>query len=418
MAYKFKVERWNMNRYEVAVTGMGAITPLGSNVSDFWSRLNQGHSGVASIANRVDGSEGLPVKIAGMMWEDPADLMSAPESKRLDRSQQAALVAAREAWADAGEPEIEPLRLAVVIGTGVGGISTILSEDDKLERQGARRVSPRTVPMLMANGAASLVSIEMGAKAGVYTPVSACASGAEALALGATLIRAGEADMVIAGGAEAAVVPLTIAAFSQIGALSKSSADPETVSRPFDSNRDGFVIGEGAGIVVLERSDHAKARGAKVHAYLSGSGICSDAFHITSPEPGGAGQKQSMTKALKQARLEPSAVGYVNCHATGTTVGDLAEAKSIQAVFGPGMTATAPKSALGHLVGAAGAVEAIISILSIRDGVIPPTLNLESLDPEIGLDVVTGSQRFKNIDAVISNSFGFGGQNVSLLFSK
>lgn len=394
------------------------MTPLGSNVPDFWSRLIQGHSGVSSIDNRIAVSESLPVKIAGLMWEDPADLLSVTESKRLDRSQQAALVAAREAWADAGKPEIEPLRLAVVIGTGVGGISTILSEDDKLESQGARRVSPRTVPMLMANGAASLVSIEMDAKAGVYTPVSACASGAEALALGATLIRSGEADMVIAGGAEAAVVPLTIAAFSQIGALSKSSAEPETVSRPFDSARDGFVIGEGAGIIVLERSDHARARGAHIYAHLAGSGISSDAFHITSPEPEGAGQKQSMTKALLQAGLEPSAVDYVNCHATGTPVGDLAEAKSVQAVFGAQMTATAPKSALGHLVGAAGAVEAIISILSIRDGVVPPTLNLENLDPAVDLDVVTGAQRVKNIDAVISNSFGFGGQNVSLLFSK
>ncbi|ELT44222.1 Beta-ketoacyl synthase [Arthrobacter nitrophenolicus] len=303
-----------------------------------------------------------------------------------------------------------------MIGTGIGGVLTLLGEDHVLQRFGARRVSPRTVPMLMTNGAAAALSIEFGAKAGTYTPVSACASGAEAIAAGARLIRAGEADVVIAGGTEAAITAITLAAFAQIGALSKRG-DPEFASRPFDRDRDGFVLGEGAGVMVLERADRASARGKRARIVLNGAGITSDAFHLTSPHPQGEGQSNAMKAALRQAGLHGGDIRHVNCHATGTATGDLAEARSIRQTLGPSPVLTAPKASLGHLVGAGGAVEAIVTVLSMRNELIPPTRNLENVSPEIDLDIVTGSARSGPIEAAITNSFGFGGQNVSLLFT-
>ena len=402
----------------VVVTGLGAITPLGPDIASTWAALQAGASGIRDQAAGQLHAPGLPVTIAAVMAADPAERMKPAEARRLDRSQQAALGASAEAWADAGSPETDPDRFAVVIGTGIGGVQTLLRQDDILESTGPRRVSPRTVPMLMPNASAALVSIQYGARAGAYTPVSACSSGAEALALGARLIRSGEADVVIAGGTEAAITPITVAGFAQATALSRYTGDPASASRPFAADRDGFVLGEGAGIAVLESSQHAAARGARVRAVLAGAGVAADAYHITGPAPDGAGQVAAMRKALTQAGLAPADVSHVNAHATGTPVGDAAEARAIAQVFGDRIAVTAPKASLGHLFGAAGAVEAIIAVLSIEHGVIPPTRNLADtpLDPQLTLDVVT-SQREEPQHAAITNSFGFGGQNVSLLFT-
>lgn len=402
---------------DVVVTGVGATTPLGGDVSSTWNALLAGGSGIRGDVLADAPPAGLPPTMAGTMAVDPASVLDPVQAKRLDRSQQAALVAALEAWADAGTPDVDPERFAVAIGTGIGGVTSLLREDDLLETAGSRRVSPRTVPMLMPNAAAAVVSIRFGARAGVYTPVSACSSGAEALALGARLIRAGEADIVIAGGTEAAITPITIAGFLQARALSHHDGDVASASRPFAADRSGFVIGEGAGAVVLESARHAHARGARIHAVLAGAGIASDAHHLTAPAPDGAGQISAMRRALAQAGLAPSDVAHVNAHATGTQIGDLGEARAIETVFGP-TAVTAPKAAFGHLFGAAGAVEAILTLLSVEHGVIPPTRNLEQagVDPEIGLDVVT-TRRDARQSAALSNSFGFGGQNVALVFT-
>ncbi|MFC8489936.1 beta-ketoacyl-[acyl-carrier-protein] synthase family protein [Streptomyces sp. NPDC057235] len=404
-----------MHRTEVVVTGLGAITPLGGDVESTWNALLAGESGIRGGVLPGHEKTGLPDVVAGTMATDPAGSLSPVRARRLDRSQQAALVAAAEAWADAGAPRVDQDRLASAIGTGIGGVQTLLREDDVLETAGARRVSPRTVPMLMPNAAAALVSIEYGARAGVYTPVSACSSGAEAIALGARLIRAGEADVVIAGGTEAAITPITVAGFVQAQALSRYTAEPASASRPFAADRSGFVLGEGAAVVVLESAGHAAARGARVRAVLAGAGIAADAHHITAPAADGSGQIAAMRKALAQAGLAPGQIAHVNAHATGTPVGDIAEARAIGKVFGRA-TVTAPKAALGHLFGAAGAIEALVAVLSVEHGVVPPTRNLAAtgVDPDIGLDVAT-ERRDAPQEAVLSNSFGFGGQNVSLV---
>ena len=408
-----------MRARDIAVTGVGASTPLGGNVNRTWEYLLAGKSGIRDVGTDLLQDSGLSVAVAAPMAADPAMSLSPVEAKRLDRVQQAAMVAAEEAWAHAGNPVTDGTRLAVVVGTGVGGIGTLLREDDVLESHGQRRVSPRTVPMLMPNGPAAALSIRFGAMAGAYTPVSACSSGAEALVQATRLIRSGEADVVIAGGAEAAITPITVAAFLQTRALSTRTVDPGSASRPFAADRDGFVLGEGAGILVLESAQHAQARGAVVHAILRGVGIASDAFHMTAPAEDGAGQIAAIHKALKDADMSPADIGHINAHATGTSVGDLAEAKAIRTVFGDSAVVTAPKASLGHLFGAAGAVEAILTVKSIAQDVIPPTRNIHqgNVDPEIGMDVVT-SPRHCTQNAAISNSFGFGGQNVCLVFSK
>ncbi|WP_430297403.1 beta-ketoacyl-[acyl-carrier-protein] synthase family protein [Sinomonas sp. B1-1] len=400
---------------EIVITGMGATTPLGGTVSELWDGMLALRSGVRSLAGFDDS---LPVRIAASLAVEPEAAMPPVEARRLDRSQQAAVIAAREAWADAGAPAVDGDRLAVVIGTGIGGVTTLLAQDDVLEASGARRVSPRTVPMLMANAAAAQLSIQFGARAGASAPASACASGAEAIVQAARLIECDEADVVIAGGAEAAITPLTIAGFAQIGALSKAGGDPEAASRPFDANRTGFVLGEGAGVVILERADHARARGARARAVLAGYGITADAFHITGTDPAGLGQVKAIRKALAKAGVAPSDVQHVNAHATGTQVGDVSEAIAVREALGDSVAVTAPKGALGHLVGAAGAVEAIITAKTIQEGVIPATRNLDDLDPAIGLDVVAGAAREARVDAAVSNSFGFGGHNVSLLLTR
>ncbi|MGW9380151.1 beta-ketoacyl-[acyl-carrier-protein] synthase family protein [Streptomyces albidoflavus] len=400
---------------EVVVTGLGAITPLGGDVGSTWEALLAGESGLRGDVFAGQEGAGFPGTVAGTMAADPAATLPPVRARRLDRSQQAALVAAAEAWADAGTPQVDPDRLASAIGTGIGGVGTLLREDDVLEASGVRRVSPRTVPMLMPNAAAALISIEYGARAGSYTPVSACSSGAEALALGARLIRAGEADLVIAGGTEAAITPLTVAGFTQARALSRETADPASASRPFATDRSGFVLSEGAAVLVLECAGHAAARGARAHAVLAGAGVAADAHHITAPAADGAGQISAMRRALAQAGLAPGRISHVNAHATGTPLGDAAEARAIGKLLGRAAV-TAPKAALGHLFGAAGAIEALIAVLSVEHGVIPPTRNLapSGADPEIALDVVT-ERREAPQEAVLTNSFGFGGQNVSLV---
>jgi 3-oxoacyl-[acyl-carrier-protein] synthase II len=415
---------------EVVVTGVGAITPLGARVDEMWAGLLAARSGIVELGfSDADGESAadhtyshshesvLPTPV-GLMAADPADALTPAAARRLDRAQQAALVAAREAWADAGSPDVDPDQLATVIGTGIGGLGSLLRESAVLRERGIRRVSPRAVPMLMANAASAVVSIEFGAQGGAYTPVSACSSGAEALAMGARLIRAGEADIVIAGGTEAAVAPVTVAGFRQARALSQHIGDPASASRPFAVDRSGFVLGEGAGVVVLESADHAARRGARVRAVLAGAGITSDAHHITAPSPDGRGQISAMRKALAQAGIDADRIGHVNAHATGTPTGDAAEADAIAETFGRAAV-TAPKAALGHLFGAAGSVEAIVTILALEQGIVPPTRNLgpDDLDPAIDLDVVT-APRDESHAYALSNSFGFGGQNVSLVFGR
>ncbi|RJL36175.1 beta-ketoacyl-[acyl-carrier-protein] synthase family protein [Bailinhaonella thermotolerans] len=396
----------------IAVTGLGATTPLGGRTGPTWEGLLAGSSGVTAIEEDWAGS--VPVRIAARMRVDPAQVLGRVRARRLDRCQQAALVAAHEAWADAGAPDVDPVRLAVVIGTGVGGIQTALAQDDLLEEAGQRRVSPYTIPMMMPNGPAAAVSMEFGARAGAHTPVSACASGAEAIALGLDLIRLGRADVVIAGGVEACLHPLIVAGFARARALSPFAGDPRAASRPFARDRDGFVLGEGAAVLVLERPEFAAARGARVHAALAGAACGSDAFHITGADS--AGQARTMRGALASAGLGPRDVQHVSAHATSTPSGDATEARSIAEAIGDHPAVTAIKSMTGHLCGAAGALAALTAVLTLREGVIPPTRNLAEQDPGIPLDVVTEPRRGAWTTALV-NAFGFGGHNASLLFT-
>ncbi|MGW0059393.1 beta-ketoacyl-[acyl-carrier-protein] synthase family protein [Streptosporangium sandarakinum] len=401
-------------RTDVVVTGLGATTPVGGDVASAWAALLAGRSGIGPIEE--EWADGLPVRIAGRLRVEPTEVLDRVQARRLDRCQQIALVAAREAWADAGAPETDPERLAVVVGTGVGGVLSTLAQDEVRRTTGARRVSPYTVPMLMPNGPAAVVSMEFGARAGAHTPVSACASGAEAIAMGLDLIRLGRADVVIAGGAEACVHPLTIAGFAQAKALSTRNDAPEEASRPFDAARDGFVLGEGAALVVLERAEFAAARGARAYAALAGAGVTSDAYHITAGDP--EGQMRAIRAALSSARLSPLDIDHVHAHATSTPPGDVTEARSIAEAIGTHPAVTATKSMTGHMCGAAGAMGAISAILSIRDGVVPAVRNLDDLDPEVKLDVVMGDPRRGRVSAALANAFGFGGHNASLILTS
>ncbi|GHF88861.1 3-oxoacyl-[acyl-carrier-protein] synthase II [Amycolatopsis bartoniae] len=413
-----------MSNIDVVITGLGATTPLGGDVASTWDGLLAGRSGVRRIeADWVERFD-LPVKIGAALAEEPTEKLPRVQARRLDRCEQIAIIAARQAWADAGftEPtdehsDVEPERLGVSIGTGIGGPVTLLNQDDLLEEHGIRKVSPLTVPMLMPNGPAAHVSIELKARAGVHAPTSACASGAEGIANGYQMIQNGRADVVVAGGAESCIHPITIAGFAQARTVSTNNDDPEHASRPFDTDRDGFVLGEGAGVVVLEREDRARARGAKIYGRLSGYGITSDAYHITGNHPEGIGQVAAMTHALRMAGLTAQDVQHVNAHATATVVGDIGEANAIRKAIGSHPVVTAPKGALGHLVGGAGAVEGIATLLAIYHGIVPATLNLNNQDPKVELDVVAGEPRKGDFTAAISNSFGFGGHNTALLFT-
>ena len=401
----------------VVVTGLGATTPVGGDVPSTWAALLAGQSGVKLLTE--DWVETLPVHIAAPAAVDPSEQLARVEVKRNDRSGQFALVAAREAWADAAITDMDGDRLGVVIGTGIGGVLTLLANYDSLLEKGPRRVHPLAIPMLMPNSAAAHVALDLGARAGVHTPVSACASGAEAMSFAVDMIRSGRADVVVAGGTEAAIHQLNMAAFANMQALSTRNDEPERASRPYDKGRDGFVLGEGAGVVVLESAAHAKARGAKVYAEIASSGITSDAHHIAAPDPVGRGAARAMQMALDGAGIDASDIVHVNAHATSTPAGDVAEAQAMATVLGAGSTAcvSATKSMTGHLLGAAGAIETIATVLALHERTAPPTVNLEDPDDDVHIDVVRGVPR-KLPDgpiAALNNSFGFGGHNVALV---
>jgi 3-oxoacyl-[acyl-carrier-protein] synthase II len=399
----------------VVITGLGALTPLGPDVPAFEEGLLSGRSG-ARLLDEPEFAD-LPARIAATV--DLTGRLERVEARTLDRVQQVALVAAREAWADAGAPEVEPTRLAVVIGSGIGGALTLLGQNDVLREKGPRRVSPHLIPMLMPNGPAATVGLEIGARAGVHTPVSACASGAEALALALEMLRDGRADVIVAGGAEACVHPLPLAGFAQMRALSTRHDDVAAASRPYDKGRDGFVLGEGAGVLVLETEEHAAARGARVHGRLAGAGLASDAHHVTAPDPAGTGAARSIELALRDAGVSPSDVGHVDAHATSTPLGDLAEARALNLALGSSRPpVTAPKSCTGHLLGAAGAVEAIAAVLALKSGVVPAIRNLEDQDDDADVDAVRTVNREHAHDVALSTSFGFGGHDVSLVLTK
>ncbi|GAA1650940.1 beta-ketoacyl-[acyl-carrier-protein] synthase family protein [Actinoplanes couchii] len=399
---------------------MGAITPLGRDAESTWEGLITGRSGVRRIDHLLAGYTHhipMPVRIGAPMAVDPGTLLGEDEAARFDPVQRAAVVAAREAWADAGAPDVEPTRLAVVVGTAMGGVQTSLGQHDLLREQGAEALLRLGTAMAMPAGPAAAVSIAFGARAGTYAPASACAAGAEAVVTAARLIRSGEADVVIAGGADTPITPVVVASFARIGVLSLRHDDPESASRPFGRERDGFVVGEGAGMLVLERSSTARARRARPLARLAGAAITSDGFHFLKPDPSGAGQQRAMRGALDRAGLQPSDVSYVNCHATATTVGDREEALSVRAVFGEGTTVTAIKGGTGHLIGGAGGLACAVTVMSIARSTVPPTRLSGPADDEVALDVVTGEPRRGALSAVLCNAFGFGGYNASIAFT-
>ena len=404
----------------VVVTGIGATTPLAGDANASWQALLAGKSGISTLEQDWVAQYEIPVTFAGQAKISALDILTPQEAKRLDPSSQFALISAREAWADAGEPEVEPERLAVDFATGIGGVWTLLDAFDTLKERGPRRVLPMTVPMLMPNGPAAAIGMALGARAGVHTAVSACASGNEAIANAFHRIQRGEADVVVAGGAEAAIHPLPISAFAAMHALSKRNDAPEQASRPYDTDRDGFVMGEGAGALVLETLDSATARGAKIYCEIVGGSVTSDSYHITAPDPEGAGAARAMLQALEQARASIEDVEHVNAHATSTPVGDIAEYTAIKRVFGShtdNLLVAATKASTGHLLGGAGAIEAVFTIMALKEQLVPPTINLDNQDPNIPLNVPRTSMALSRPDAVaISNSFGFGGHNAVLAF--
>lgn len=411
------------NLRDVVVTGLGATTPLGGDVASTWAAALAGESGARTLDNDWAETYGMPVNFAATIKVKPEEVLARPEMKRMDPSAQYAIIAAREAWADAGSPELDGDRIGSVVSSGIGGIWTTLDAWDTLREKGARRVLPMTVPMLMPNSPTAYVSLEFGARAGAHALVSACASGAEAIAYGIEMIRSGRADVVIAGGTEATVHPMPISAFAASRTLSLRNDDPAGASRPYDVDRDGFVIGEGAAVVVLEAADHAAARGARVYARMSGIGLTADGYHITSPEPTGAGQIRAMNAALEDAEVSAADVVHVNAHATSTVVGDLIEARSVSAVVGSAadrVALSATKSMTGHLLGGAGALETVFTVLAVHHRQAPPTINVANPDPELALDLVRDTPRALPTGdvAAINNSFGFGGHNVALVVTN
>ncbi len=409
-------------RRRVVITGMGATTPLGGDLPTTWEALLAGRSGARTMEHEWVARYDLPVTFACEIAEQPIEKLTKVETRRLDPSGQYALIASREAWADAGSPEVDGERLGVVLASGIGGVWTLLNSYDVLKEKGPRRIFPLTVPMLMPNGPAAAVELEFGARAGAHTPVSACASGAESMAYALDMIRTGRADVVIAGGTEACVHPLPISGFAAMQALSTRNDDPTVASRPYDTGRDGFVLGEGAAVVVLESEEHARARGARIYAELAASGLTSDAHHIAAPDPEGTGAARAIRFALESAGVTPSDVVHLNAHATSTPVGDVAEAQALRAALGDAtdsVAVSATKSMTGHLLGAAGALEGVFTALALHHRVAPPTTNVDDLDPAVNLDVVRKDPRpLPEGDlAALNNSFGFGGHNVALLFT-
>ncbi len=413
-----------MSRTRVLVTGMGTTSPLGGDVTSTWEGMLAGRSGVRALTD--EWAENMPVKIAGRVAVEPTEVLERVKARRLDRSSQFAVVAAMEAWRDSGLDEVqdslEKERVGVAMASGIGGVNTLLDNYDALKEKGPRRVSPLAVPMLMPNAPAAQISLLVGARAAVNTPVSACASGNEAIALAVDQIRLGRADVILAGGTEAAIHPLPMAAFANMMALSKNDGDPTTVSRPWDTARDGFVLGEGAGVLVLESEEHARARGARVYAEVLGAGITADSHDIAQPDPEGRGGSRAIVRALQESEIDPSAIVHVNAHATSTPQGDIAEGLMLHATLGSHVSqvvVTSTKSMTGHLLGGAGALEAIAVVLAVHHRQAPPTINLDNQDPAVELDIATKVRDLPQGDiAALNNSFGFGGANVAVAFGS
>ncbi|MCF8589382.1 beta-ketoacyl-ACP synthase [Gordonia sp. HY285] len=404
----------------VVVTSMVATTSLGADLDTTWENLVAGKSGIRELTDDYIDDYKLPVRIGGKLVEDPTLEVTRIEARRMAYVERVSHIMSKRLWAQAGEPEVDPDRLGVVLGTGMGGADAMIDADNAIKQtRNYRKVSPLAVSMTMPNGPAAVAGLNVGARAGVITPVSACSSGAEAIAHAWRHIVFGDADMVVCGGVEGHIDAVPIAAFSMMRAMSTRNDDPAAASRPFDKARDGFVFGEAAAMLIIEREDHAKARGAHIHARLLGAGITSDGFHLVAPDPSGQGNARAMTRALQTAGLAKSDITHVNAHATSTPIGDTAESAGIQAAVGSHAAIYAPKSALGHSIGAVGALEAVLTVKSVEDSIIPPTLNLDELDPECGdIDVVHGEARRGQVDYALSNSFGFGGHNVALTFGR
>lgn len=399
---------------KIVVTGLGATTPLGGTMADSWRALLAKESGAHAIEADWVAEYDLPVTFAAHAKVAAAEVLERHEIKRLDPSSQFALIAAREAWGDAGSPDIDPERIAVDWATGIGGVWTLLDAWDTLRERGARRVLPMTVPMLMPNGPAAAVGMDLHSRGGIRTVVSACASSTESIVNAYDHLQSGKVDIVVAGGSEAAIHPITIASFAAMQALSKRNDDPAHASRPYDIDRDGFVMGEGAAAIILETEDHALARGAKIYAELIGGAVTSDAYHITAPDPEGSAAARAMLATVSESGYSLADVGYVNAHATSTPVGDIAEYNALKRVFGDhlgNVPVSATKSSTGHLLGGAGAIEAAFTIMSLHTRTLAPTINMDNQDPEIPLDVVTQPREFSGDLLAISNSFGFGGHN-------
>jgi 3-oxoacyl-[acyl-carrier-protein] synthase II len=409
-----------MSQRRVVVTGLGATTPLGGDVASTWAALLAGKSGVRLLTE--DWRELLPVHFAARVAIEPADQMERVEMRRLDRSEQFALVASREAWKDAGVPDVDKERLGVVIASGIGGVITLLDQFDNFKEKGARGVSPHTVPMLMPNGPAANVGLELQARAGVHTPVSACASGAEAIGYALEMIRTNRADIIVSGGVEAAIHQLPMAGFAAMKALSTRNDAPARASRPYDADRDGFVLGEGGGVLILEEYEHAKARGAKIYCELVGQGLSSDGYHIAAPDPDGSGVQRAIKFALANANLSTKDIVHLNAHATSTPAGDVAEANALRLALGKDadhVAVSATKSMTGHLLGGAGAIESVFIVKALQERLAPPTINIENLDPAVTIDVVRDTARSlpSGQIAALNDSFGFGGHNVVLAFA-
>jgi beta-ketoacyl ACP synthase len=400
------------------VTAVTATTSVASDIESTWKGLLAGESGIRVLEDEFVDKWDLQVKIGGHLKEPLDPLMSRLEHRRMSYVQRMSKYVGNQLWESAGRPEVDPDRFSVVIGTGLGGGEKIVETYDAMNEGGPRKVSPLAVQMIMPNGAAAVVGLELGARAGVITPVSACSSGSEAIAHAWRQLVMGDADYAVCGGVEGMIEALPIAAISMMRAMSTKNDDPEGASRPFDKNRDGFVFGEAGALMIIETEEHALARGAKPLARLMGAGISSDAFHMVAPAPDGLRAGHAMKRAIETAGLSPKDIDHINAHATSTSIGDVAEANAIREAGVQHAAVYAPKSALGHSIGAVGALESILTVLALRDGVIPPTLNYETPDPEIDLDVVAGEPRYGEYQYAINNSFGFGGHNVALAFGR
>ncbi len=402
----------------IVVTGIGATSCLGGNARDTWEALLRRESGIRLLTEEWVETHELPVKFAGRVKVPASEVLERIEIKRLDPSAQLAVIAAREAWADAGAPTDPKERVLVDFATGIGGLNTLLDAWDVLKEKGPRRVLPMTIPMLMPNAAAAAISMDLQTRGGARTCVSACASGTESISNAVDHLRAGIADVVICGGTESVIHPLPIAAFAAMHALSTRNDDPARASRPYDKDRDGFVLGEGAAVLILETKEHAEARGAKIYAEIAGGSVSSDAHHITAPDPEGNGAARAVLDALTDAGVTPADVNYINAHATSTPVGDIAEYTALHKVFGDRIKeipVSATKSATGHLLGGTGALEAMFTVLSVHEKIAAPTLNLDNQDEAIPLDVVIEPRPLPDSIVAISNSFGFGGHNAVIV---